>query len=43
MNALSRVGPGVSVGVTESMIQDLVHGFYGSFASILRLAQSSTG
>lgn len=28
MSALSRVGPGVLVGVTESMIQDLVHGFY---------------
>jgi len=29
MNTLSRVGPGVAVGVTEQMIFDLVHGFYG--------------
>lgn len=25
----ARVGPGVHVGVTEEMIHDLVHGFYG--------------
>lgn len=28
MSPPSRVGPGVLVGVTESMIQDLVHSFY---------------
>lgn len=29
MNTHSRVGPGVAAGVTEQMIHDLVHGFYG--------------
>jgi hemoglobin len=29
MSTLSRVGPGVAAGVTEQMIHDMVHGFYG--------------
>jgi len=29
----SRVGPGVAVGVTEPLIQDLVHGFYARLRS----------
>ena len=29
MNMQSRVGPGVAAGVTEQMIHELVHGFYG--------------
>lgn len=29
MNTHSRVGPGVAAGVTEQMIHELVHGFYG--------------
>ncbi len=29
MSTRLRVGPGVAVGVTEQMIHDLVHGFYG--------------
>lgn len=28
-----RVGPGVSVGITEAMIHELVHGFYGRIRS----------
>ena len=29
MNAPARVGPGVAVGVTEAMIHEVVHSFYG--------------
>jgi hemoglobin len=29
MSTHPRVGPGVAAGVTEQMIHDLVHGFYG--------------
>jgi len=29
MSTRPRVGPGVAAGVTEQMIHDLVHGFYG--------------
>lgn len=33
MSTSSRVGPGVSAGVTEQMIHDLVHAFYGKIRS----------
>ena len=29
MNAPARIGPGVAVGVTEAMIHEVVHSFYG--------------
>jgi hemoglobin len=38
ISSAARVGPGAAVGVTESMIHDVVHGFYGKVRSDPALA-----